>query len=70
MSDTTSRSLELSKGAGEKTRWKRRFCVDNRKLNALSENDVYPLLGIDDSLDALGENNHYSAMDMTLDGIG
>jgi transposase InsO family protein len=44
-------------------RW--RFCIDYRRINALSESDAYPLPRIDDSLDALGGNHYFSTLDMT-----
>ena len=41
-----------------------RFCVDYRKLNSITERDVYPLPRIDDTLDFLGKNLFFSTMDL------
>jgi transposase InsO family protein len=41
-----------------------RFCVDYRKLNAVTERDVYPLPRIDDTLAALGGKRFFSSLDM------
>lgn len=40
------------------------FCVDYRKLNALTKKDVYPLPRIDDTLDLLATNKLFSTLDL------
>jgi hypothetical protein len=40
-----------------------RFCIDYRKLNSITERDVYPLPGINDCLDSLGEAQIFSTLD-------
>jgi hypothetical protein len=40
-----------------------RFCVDYRKLNSITERDVYPLPWMDDCLDSLGDAQVFSTLD-------
>ena len=40
-----------------------RFCVDYRKLNTVTERDVYPLPRIDDTLDLLGGARYFTTLD-------
>ncbi len=42
-----------------------RFCVDFRKLNAVTITDAHPLPRVDDSLDALSCSQFFSTMDMS-----
>lgn len=41
-----------------------RFCVDYRKLNAITKMDVYPLPRIDDTLDLLANNQYFTTLDL------
>lgn len=41
-----------------------RMCVDYRKLNAVTESDVYPLPRIDDALAALSGSKYFSTLDL------
>ena len=42
-----------------------RFCVNYRKLNAITLQDAYPLPRIDKSLDALASSRYFSTLDLT-----
>ena len=41
-----------------------RFCVDYRKLNAITKLDVFPLPTIDDSLDMLAHTQYFTTLDL------
>ena len=41
-----------------------RFCIDYRKLNAVTRKDSYPLPRIDDALDALSGSKYFSTLDL------
>ena len=41
-----------------------RFCVDYRRLNAISGDDKYPIPRIDDCLDRLGKAKYFSKIDL------
>ncbi len=42
-----------------------RFCVDYRKVNAVSKFDAYPMPRVDELLDRLGSARFYSTLDLT-----
>ena len=41
-----------------------RFCMDYRKLNAVTKVDVFPLPRIDDSLDLLASTKYFTTLDL------
>lgn len=41
-----------------------RFCVDYRRLNAVTKKDVYPLPRVDDTLDQLGKARYFTTIDL------
>ena len=41
-----------------------RFCIDFRKLNAITKPDVFPLPRIDDLSDQLGKSRYFSTLDL------
>ncbi|KAL5503667.1 hypothetical protein EMCRGX_G010652 [Ephydatia muelleri] len=41
-----------------------RFCIDYRKLNAVTRKDAYPQSRIDETLEALGGSNWFSTLDL------
>ncbi len=48
-----------------KTDGSARFCVDYRKVNAVSKFDAYPMPRVDELLDRLGAARFYSTLDLT-----
>ena len=42
-----------------------RFCVDYRKVNAVTKKDVYPLPRVDDILDTLDKAKYFSTLDLS-----
>ncbi|CAF1607330.1 unnamed protein product, partial [Didymodactylos carnosus] len=44
-----------------------RFCVDYRKLNSITERDVYPLPLINDIIDKLGGAKYFTCLDLKQD---
>ena len=41
-----------------------RFCIDYRKLNAVTRKDSFPLPRIDDALDSLAGSNYFTTLDL------
>ena len=48
----------------DKKNRKQHFCVDYRKLNAVTKKDNYPLPRIDDLLEALAYSKWFTSLDM------
>eukprot|EP00112_Aurelia_sp_Birch-Aquarium-sp1_P012429 Seg2613.2 transcript_id=Seg2613.2/GoldUCD/mRNA.D3Y31 product="Transposon Ty3-G Gag-Pol polyprotein" protein_id=Seg2613.2/GoldUCD/D3Y31 len=48
----------------EKPNGEYRFCVDYRRINAVTKKDAYPLPRIDETLDALGNARVFSTLDL------
>ena len=42
----------------------RRFRIDFRKLNKITKKETYPLPRIDETLDALGQAQYFSTLDL------
>ena len=42
-----------------------RFCVDYRRLNAVTKMDVFPLPRVDDSLDLLSKSRYFTTLDLS-----
>jgi Reverse transcriptase (RNA-dependent DNA polymerase) len=40
-----------------------RFCVDYRRLNAVTKGDVYPLPRLDECIDSMGSGTYFSTLD-------
>ncbi len=40
-----------------------RFCVDYRRLNALTFEDTYPIPRVDDCIDSLGDSRLFKTLD-------
>ena len=41
-----------------------RFCVDYRRVNAITRKDAYPLPRVDDTLDTLGGSKYFTTLDL------
>ena len=57
--------MELLGCVGAKKDQSWRFCVDYRKLKAVTLQDAYPLPLIDKSLDVLAGSRYFSTLDLT-----
>ena len=44
--------------------WAIRFCIDYRKVSAVTRKDAYPLLRVDDTFDALAGSSWFSTLDL------
>ena len=60
MSPWTSSIVVVSKKNGKK--W---LCIDYRKLNSVTQKDVYSLLRIDEMLDSLENSKWFSSLDLS-----
>lgn len=56
--------MEFKRRTGGQKNGKLRFCIDFRRVNALTYNDSYPIPRIDTYLDVLGGAKYFSTLDL------
>ena len=44
--------------------WSSRFCIDYRKVNAVTQKDAYPLPRVDETLDTLSGSRWFTTLDL------
>ena len=64
---TCQQSLEIPGSVGIEKDQSWHFCVNYRKLNAVTLQDTYPLPHTDESLDSLADRRYFSTLDLTSD---
>ncbi|CAM5122840.1 unnamed protein product [Eretmochelys imbricata] len=57
--------MGISSGSSSQTRWGIHFCMDYRKLNAVTRPDNYPMPRTDELLEKLGWAQFISTLDLT-----
>eukprot|EP00171_Calliarthron_tuberculosum_P023710 IDg23710t1 len=55
--------MGISRGLAPKKDGSLRFCIDYRRLNAVTKRDSYPLPRMDDCIDSLGTANIFTTLD-------